>query len=120
MKRILIVDDSAEVREYLSKLLKSIEGIQLAGEAEDYVSAIDNFKKLNPQAVILDIDLRVENGIKVLTELKRLSPSTIVIMFTNYTNHILKNLAIKQGADFFLDKSNDIDKLINILTNLAD
>lgn len=119
MKNILIVDDSTEVRENLSKLLRTIDGINIVGEASDYLSGIDRFDKLRPDIIILDIDLPVGTGIKVLSEVKKVSPSTTVIMFTNYSNHMIKNLAVKQGADYFLDKSNDIDKLADILTDIA-
>jgi len=120
MKNILIVDDSAEVRVNLIKLLDTVKGIKIIGEAEDYFSAIDNFKKLNPDIVILDIDLPNINGIEILSEIKKLNQSAVVIMFTNFTNRVMKKLAAKRGADFFLDKSNDIDKLEQILIELAD
>ncbi len=119
MKNILIVDDSAEVRENLAKLLKTIEGVRLVGEAFDYISGIDRFDKLKPDIIILDIDLPAGTGIQVLSEVKKISPSTIIIMFTNYSNHVIKKLAIRQGANYFLDKSIDIDKLADILTELA-
>lgn len=119
MKNILIVDDSAEIRETLSKLLKTIDGLIIAGEADNYPSAINNFENLKPDTVILDIDLPIGNGIDILTEMKKIDPNVTIIMFTNYSNHTLKKMAIKQGADFFLDKSSDIDKLTEILTELA-
>lgn len=120
MKNILIVDDSAEVRVNLRKLLETVKGIKIIGEAEDYFSAIDNFKKFTPDIVILDIDLPDINGIEILSEIKKLNQSAIVIMFTNFTNRVMKKLAVKKGADFFLDKSNDIDKLEQLLIELAD
>lgn len=120
MKNILIVDDSAEVRVNLIKLLETVKGIKIIGEAEDYFSAIDNFKKFNPDIVILDIDLPNINGIEILSEIKKLNQSATVIMFTNFTNRVMKKLAVKKGADFFLDKSNDIDKLEQLLIELAD
>ena len=119
MKKILLVDDSVEVRTTLAKLLGTIRGIQIVGQASDSLTFIEQFEKSRPNIVILDINLPVGNGIEILSMIKNISPITVVIMFTNYSNDAFKESTAKLGADYFLDKSTDVDKLLEILTNLS-
>ena len=119
MVNILIVDDSEEVRENLSRLISTIDGLNIIGKAENHSDAVMLFEKHKPYIVILDIDLGLENGIEILKHIKHLYPATIVIMLTNYSNSGFKLSTEKLGADYFLDKSLDLERLINILMNIA-
>ncbi|MGK9476810.1 response regulator [Melioribacter sp. OK-6-Me] len=118
MKRVLIVDDSSIVRQNLKKIIDSIDGIELYGEAEDYQSAIEKIKNEMPDILILDINLGEKSGIDILYKIKNRSNSEpIVIMFTNYTDPIFRKAA--KDAEYFFDKSTEIDKLITTLQELG-
>lgn len=118
MKRVLIVDDSSIVRQNLKKIIDSIEGIELYDEAEDYQSAIEKIKNAMPDILILDINLGEKSGIDILYKVKgRLNSEPIVIMFTNYTDPIFRKAA--KDAEYFFDKSTEIDKLITTLQELG-
>jgi DNA-binding NarL/FixJ family response regulator len=78
-----------------------------------------DIEKKCPDIVILDIELNGSNGLDVLYFIKQDIRKPTVIIFTNYTNEVLKNRAIKNGAHYFLDKSADVDLLIDILIQLA-
>ncbi len=56
--------------------------------------------------VILDIQLAEGQGFEVLDVIKKKSPKTIVIMFTNYAQSAFRKRSLEHGADFFIDKSN--------------
>ncbi|MGK9369365.1 response regulator transcription factor [Melioribacter sp. Ez-97] len=118
MKKVLIVDDSYIVRHNLKKIIDSIEGIELYDEAEDYQSAIDKIVNETPDILILDINLGEKSGIDILYKIKnRLNSKPIVIMFTNYTDPIFRKAA--KEAEYFFDKSTEIDKLISTLKKLG-
>lgn len=119
MRKILIVDDSTQVRKNLVRLIGRIKGYTCVGEAENTAGVIVQLEAVKPDIVILDINLTDENGIDILAMIKNISPSTIVIMFTNYSKKGFKTISSKLGAEYFLDKTEDIDKLITILTELA-
>ena len=118
MKTILIVDDSVEVRKNLTKLIETLTGVKIIGAVADSPSVIKQFERQNPDIVILDIDLEIGNGIEILSTIKNLSPSTKVIMFTNYANEAFKRSTLRLGADYFLDKTQDVEKLMSILGDL--
>ena len=119
MKRILIVDDSATLRKDLKKLLMPIKNIEIIGEAVDSAGAVKLYETLNPDIIILDIDLKDGNGIEVLTRIKNNSPSPTTIMFTNYSNSAYQKAAKLLGADYFFDKTNDVEKLVNTVMELS-
>ena len=120
MKSILIVDDSAEVRKNLTKLIETLTGVQIIAAVGDSPGVIKHFEKQNPDIVILDIDLEIGNGIEILSTIKNLSPATKVIMFTNYANDAFRRSTLKLGADYFLDKTQDVEKLMTILSELSE
>jgi DNA-binding NarL/FixJ family response regulator len=119
MKRILIVDDSATLRRDFKKLLKPIKGIEVVGEAIDAESALRQCHELKPDIMILDINLKNGSGIDVLAKMKKCPVSPITIMFTNYSKGEFQKATKRLGADYFFDKTNDIEELVSTLTNLS-
>lgn len=117
--KILLVDDSMIVRERLKLLLSEAVPEAVLFEARDWSEGKHVFEKNRPDAVILDIHLPDGNGIDLLALIKTISPSVHVIILTNYAyaqyDHKCKSL----GADHFLDKSKEHDRIFEIFKNLA-
>ncbi len=119
MKKVLLVDDSPEIIKSLALIINEIKGLQIVASVSNGLNAIRAFNLYEPDIVLLDISLTNSNGIEVLSDLKSSAKPPIVIMFTNYSRESFRKTSIKLGADYFLDKTNDTDKLIDILTHLA-
>jgi DNA-binding NarL/FixJ family response regulator len=117
--RIVLVDDSILIRERLNQMLSELEEIEIVGEEQDEIEAIESIRKLKPDAVILDIRLRKGSGINVMREIKKDEPSPAVIILTNYPNNFYRMKCINAGADFFLDKSTEFEKIPVILKEMA-
>jgi DNA-binding NarL/FixJ family response regulator len=119
MKKVLIVDDSQVLREDLKKILGTIDNLELVGEAENAQKAIQLVRNLNPDIIILDINLQIGNGIDVLNTLRKNESFPTIVMLTNHSSDAFKTLTKKLGAKYFFDKSKDIEELIDALKNLA-
>jgi DNA-binding NarL/FixJ family response regulator len=117
--KVFIADDSELMRERLVAMLAELPGIEIVGQARDGLEAIDLIPKLQPDVVILDIRMPGRNGIDVLNEIKGHDPAPLVIMFTNYPYPQYRDKCLKAGADFFFDKATDFEKLMQVLTTLA-
>ena len=82
MTRVLIVDDELPARERLRRLLGGMEGIEIAGEAADGPSAIEQIHLLRPDAVLLDIEMPGCRGTEVAASLP--APHPHIIFCTAY------------------------------------
>jgi two-component system chemotaxis response regulator CheB len=91
--RVLVVDDSAMVRQILSELLATDPGIEVVGTASDAHAAREKIKALNPDVLTLDVEMPKMDGITFLRNLMRLRPMPVV-MVSSLT---------ERGADVTLD-----------------
>jgi two-component system chemotaxis response regulator CheB len=90
---VLIVDDSAVVRQILREILSSDDGIEVVGTAADPYVAREKIKKLCPDVITLDVEMPKMDGISFLRNLMRLRPMP-VIMVSSLT---------EEGADIALE-----------------
>ncbi len=78
--RVLIVDDSAVVRQILSEILASDAGIEVVGTAADPLLARDKIKRLAPDVITLDVEMPRMDGLAFLENLMRLHPLPVVMI----------------------------------------
>ena len=78
--KVLIIDDSALVRQLLTKILDEAAGIEVIGTAQDPLIAREKIKKLNPDVLTLDVEMPRMDGITFLSNLMRLRPMPVVMV----------------------------------------
>ena len=117
--RVIVVDDSAILRQRLVGMLTELDGVEVIGEAEDRDRAIADITNLKPDVVVLDIQLRSGNGIEVLTEIKKAQVSPTVIMLTNYPYQQFRAKCMSAGADYFFYKATEFSKVKEVVERLA-
>ena len=78
--RVLIVDDSAVVRQMLSEILASDPGIEVVGTAADPLLAREKIKRLAPDVITLDVEMPRMDGLAFLENLMRLHPLPVVMI----------------------------------------
>lgn len=100
--RILLVDDIEVVRTTLRSLLADYT---ICGKAENGRVAVDQVKKLKPDVVVIDITMPVMNGLQATVEIRRLAPSTKIILFTINDSPEAQQAARMVGADALVPKS---------------
>jgi DNA-binding NarL/FixJ family response regulator len=117
---VFIVDDSKAVRERLVNTLSEIDGMNAVGEARNAAEALEGIRKLQPEVVILDIQMPGGSGIEVLRAIKQESRAPVVLMLTNHSYPQYREKCMELGADYFLDKIRDFDSLTEILKSLVE
>ena len=80
--KVLIVDDSALIRQMLTKILSSDKQIDVVGTATDPIAAREKIKKLNPDVLTLDVEMPKMDGVSFLQNLMRLRPMPVVMVST--------------------------------------
>ncbi len=103
--KVLIIDDSALVREILTEVLDSDPGIEVVGTAVDPLIAREKIKKLNPDVLTLDVEMPRMDGLTFLRNLMRLRPMP-VIMVSSLTEKgaDITLQALDEGAIDFVSK----------------
>jgi len=117
--RLFIADDSEVLRERLVDILSEIEGVKIVGQEGDATKVIAAIERLNPDLVILDIQMPGGNGISILETLKKMENPPLVIMFTNYPYLQYRRRCLEAGADFFFYKGTEFEKLIDVIRESA-
>lgn len=117
--RLLLVDDHALFREGLISLLSYQDDFIVVGEAEDAESALDQARALEPDIVLMDIELPGEDGVVVTRRLKMEMPTVTVVMLTVRDDSQTLFEAIKAGAAGYLVKNVRSRELLEQLRGLA-
>ena len=116
---VVLVDDSLLVRERVANIISEIPGAKVTGEAVNSIEAIEVVRKTKPEVVILDIKMPGESGLQVLIKLKNEFEELSIIMLTNYSDSQYKAECLMHGADYFLSKSDEFDKLPEVFSKLG-
>lgn len=117
MANILIVDDSVTYRKTLRKLLEE-GGHTIVGEAGDGVQAIDQYQKLKPDLITLDITMPVMNGIDALKWIMEYDSSALVVMVSSSAQASKIKESIELGALDFLPKPFQSQKVLEAVNKI--
>jgi two-component system, chemotaxis family, protein-glutamate methylesterase/glutaminase len=100
MIRVLIVDDSAVAREHLSGLLSADPEIEVAGTAGNGAEALPSVLRLNPDAITMDINMPVMDGLEATRRIMEIKPTPIIIVSAHIDPQEVKSTfqAIEAGA----------------------
>lgn len=113
---ILIVDDSSLVRRLLRSCIEQNRDWNVCGEAENGQVAVAKVEKLKPDVVILDLQMPVMNGLEAARRISRISPKTVMLMYTMHAGPQLVDEAQKAGIKDVVSKSDAIqDRLFAAL-----
>jgi two-component system, chemotaxis family, protein-glutamate methylesterase/glutaminase len=113
--KVMIVDDSSSIRNILRTMLQDAPFIRVVGEAENGKIAIDLARLLQPEVILLDIEMPGIDGISALPQIVEASPFSQIIMVSTLTekNAAISIKALSLGAADYLRKPEaDIDKNI--------
>ena len=117
--RVLVVDDHLIVREGLSLILETADGIDLAGEAADGAEAVRQCHDLHPDVVLMDLRMPGMDGLTAIGLLRQQMPEIAVIILTTYDEDDLMVRGLQAGARGFLLKDTDRATLLDAIRAAA-
>ena len=117
---VFIVEDSSAVLERLVGMVQEIAGMRIVGDADRYDTAVSGIMTARPDVAIFDIKLADDagSGLDVLARVKAELPGLKAIVLSNYVTPQHLKASVDAGADYFLDKSVDFERIAGILENL--
>ncbi len=117
--RVLLVEDSPVVAERLRESLREVAGVTVTATVDRESTAIENLFRGGIDVVILDLHLNRGTGFGVLRALRgRSDVRPAAIIFTNYDLPEYRHQAMALGADHFLDKARDFERLPELLASI--
>ena len=117
--RLLIADDSDQVRMRLVDMLSDLKGIETIFEAQEGLEAIKLTRELRPDVVVLDIRMPKRNGIEVMSEIIQEDYRPVIIILTSYPHDQYRKRCMEAGSDYFFDKSCEFERVTEICQQLV-
>jgi two-component system, chemotaxis family, chemotaxis protein CheY len=111
MANILVVDDAAFMRMILKDILTK-GGYQIIGEAANGIDAVEQYRKLKPDLVTMDINMPEMEGIEALRLIRQLDPKARVIMCSAMGQQLMVVQSIQEGAKDFIVKPFQPDRVL--------
>jgi DNA-binding NarL/FixJ family response regulator len=115
-RRVLIVDDNPQVRQELRTLLPLTGDIEIVGEAADGLQAIRLAQALQPEVVLMDLEMPGLGGYEATRQIKALSPSCRVVALTVHGDESVRQKSMQTGADLFLVKGVSVKALVGAVS----
>ena len=116
--KVLVADDLISVYSYLAESLADLDGIEMADVRLDAEEARKFAIRWQPDVLIMDIHMRGGPGAYILQAIKRARPATVVIVLTLFSSDDIRAATLGLGADFFFDKSTELEQVPVVLRNL--
>ena len=116
--RVLIADDSKLIRVRLNIMLRELPGVTVVGEAMDGIQAVQMTQDLAPDLLILNFPMPGGTEMDTLKMVKTFTPSPMVIVITHLSSPEYRDAYLKAGADYFFDKSFEMDKVKETISAL--
>ncbi len=113
--RILVVEDHHVVRQGLVALIKTVEDMQVVGEACDGKQAVELFRQHQPDVTIMDLRLPHMSGVEAINEIRRDFPLARIIVLTTYDGDEDIYRALQAGARGYLLKDMSGDDLMDAI-----
>ncbi len=119
MARILVADDASFMRQMIREIVES-EGFEVCGEASDGLEALDEFRRLQPDVVTMDIVMPRKSGIDAVRGIMDLDPSACIVMCSALGQESLVSEALEAGAKDFIVKPFKPDSVIETLKKVLE
>lgn len=117
--RVLLVDDHPLFRQGLRDLLRNEPDLEVIGEGADGQQAVELTHALQPDVLILDINLPVQNGLQVTRQLRNERNSSAVVMLTAYDDSEQVLHAFRAGGSAFCPKDVTPNKLVQVIRQVV-
>ena len=113
--RVLIVDDLARVRRGLRTILQLADGLEVVGEAANGREAVQMAEQLNPDVVVMDLEMPELDGFEATRQIKRRHLARAVVVLTIHGHDDARERAARAGADAFVEKATAVESLIETI-----
>lgn len=116
--KVLVVEDSIDLQILLRAMLNEIPSVEVVASVDNEEAAVQALKACCADLAIVDLELAAGTGLgflKILSEQLDTNQQVKVVIFSNYSNLIIRHRCLSLGAKAFFDKSFQIDELLEFV-----
>ena len=117
--RLLIADDTAEVRQLLRMSFDLMDGFEVVAEADNGYDAVEQTAALLPDLVILDLAMPRMDGFQAIPAIRSRAPTTKIMVLSGFGGAELRDQALGLGADRFVEKGQPVRVIAQIIRKLC-
>ncbi len=117
--RLLVAEDHQVVREGLVGLLKGQKDFEVVGEAANGEQALQQAEVLQPDAILMDVDMPVVNGIEATRKIKRRWSNVVVVGLSFHEEGAVWRAMAEAGADAYVTKESPGEELVEVVRRLC-
>jgi DNA-binding NarL/FixJ family response regulator len=110
--RVFLVDDFSPFRDFLRTTLGQIPGLEIVGEAQDGIEALQKIRELNPDLILLDVGLPNFGGIEVARHVQGFPTHSIILFVSQFCDWDIIEHAFLHGASGYVVKSDAAAELV--------
>lgn len=115
---VLVADDHPILREGVAAVLQRQDDIRLVGEAENGADAVERFRELKPDVVLMDLQMPGLTGLEAIQAIRAEAPSARIVVLTTYEGDVQAFQAMKAGAAAYLLKSSLRKELVDTIRDV--
>ena len=116
--RVLLVDDVSDLRELFRRALDGNQEIEVIGEAEDGLQAIEKAEQLLPDVIVLDLAMPRLDGLRAIPRLHAVCPGTRIMVLSGFSSPRLKQHALDACATAFVEKGTATTELAELIEQI--
>ena len=116
--RVLVVDDTSSIRFLLREVLP-VHGFDVVAEATNAEEGVELAGDLQPDFVILDMEMPRSSGLEAIEPIKAKAPNTKIVMYSSHDSTRVRDEALERGADAYLDKLAPMSEMAAEMNRLA-
>ena len=117
--RIVLADDYADMRHLVRVTLERSGRFEVVGEASDGAEAISTAAELKPDILVLDLSMPVLSGMEALPQIRKVAPSTKVVILSGFGRSQMEPMALAGGAVGYLEKGLAPARLVDELLGVT-
>ena len=115
MIRVMITDDHLIVREGLRLILETADDVEVVGEAVDGAECLQLVSTLNPDVILMDLQMPRMDGITAIEHLRKDHPQIAIVILTTYNEDDLMIRGLQSGARGYLLKDSSRENLLDAI-----
>lgn len=109
--KVAIADDHALFRAGVKTALSAKKDVELIGEADNGMQLLNLLKHIEPDVILLDIQMPIMDGISTLPEIRKINPNVKVIILSMHNDHSMISKLMEIGANSYLTKNSDSETI---------